>query len=256
MTTFDPELIAKLADFPGKVEVFDRIDSTQTMAKRQWAANPELPLMIVANSQTGGYGKYGRHFYSPAGSGLYFSLALPIDYLDSDGGHFTIAAAVVIRRVLLNYFPDQEIDFKWVNDLYCRGKKLAGILVNQLTSGSAYALVCGVGINLSTTTFPDELKSKATSLAANQQVDRNHLLVDLLRELWRLKPGMIDSRMLSEYRRHLPMLGHEVVLSSGQDQICGQAQDVDNLGRLIVVDDHGHTHTIVSGEVTKVDPSN
>lgn len=256
MTTFDPELISRLADFTGKVEAFECVDSTQTMAKEQWAANPKLPLMIVADSQTGGYGKYGRHFYSPAGSGLYFSLALPIDHLNSDGGRFTIAAAVVIRRVLLNYFPDQQIDFKWVNDLYCDGKKLAGILVDQLTSGSTYALVCGVGINLSTTTFPDDLKSKATSLASNQQIDRNHLLIDLLRELWKLKPGMIDSRLLNEYRQYLPMLGHEVTLSSGQDQFRGKAQNIDNLGRLIVVDDHGQTQTIASGEVTKVNPNN
>lgn len=254
MTTLNANLISRLSDFWGKIEVLGQVDSTQTMVKEQWVTKPKLPLAIIADSQTHGYGKYGRHFYSPADSGLYFSVALPINHFDSDGGQFTIAAAVIIRRVLLNYFPNQQIDFKWVNDLYLNGKKLAGILVDQLTVGSSYALICGVGINLSTMDFPDELEDKATSLAPGKMIDRNHLMADLLSAIVRLNSCQDYSEIMNEYRHHLPMLGCQVALRRGQDQFTGQVHDIDELGRLVIIDQQGQHRTINSGEVTKVSP--
>lgn len=247
-------MITDWAAFPGRVEVFDQVGSTQELAKKQWINNPKLPLAIIADSQRKGYGKYGRHFYSPAGGGLYFSLAMPTKCLTASGGLFTIAVAVAIRQILLNYFPGNEIGFKWVNDLYLAGKKVAGILVDQVSLGSAHALICGIGINLSTKRFPASLQKKAAALGPGMAIDRNHLVADLLTALAGLKVKTQQPAIISEYRQHLTMLGSMVTIHRGHDHFSGQAEDVDDQGRLVVVDHQGHQHIVASGEVSKVVP--
>lgn len=118
---------------------------------------------VLAAEQTAGRGRLGRSFHSPAGVGMYLSVAI-----DVKGGlleWLTPAAAVAARRVAAEYGVASGI--KWVNDLVCeRGgvrRKLCGILV-ELRGGRA---IVGVGLNLAhgEGDFPEELRGVSTSLA-------------------------------------------------------------------------------------------
>ena len=85
---------------PGvRLEYFDTIDSTNSEAKRRLGAVPpgEYRLfhktVLVAGEQTAGRGRLGRKFYSPGGTGLYFSLVYAAGSV-SDPGKITAVAAV------------------------------------------------------------------------------------------------------------------------------------------------------------------
>ena len=75
---------------------FPSIDSTNTRARelaRQGAAHGTV---LIADHQTGGRGRRGRTFHSPAGSGIYMSLILRPHCAPQQIMHLTCAAAVAM----------------------------------------------------------------------------------------------------------------------------------------------------------------
>ncbi len=126
-------------------------------------------------------------FYAPKNTGLYFSLVLPprLSPQLANIGLFTTGVAVAIRRALHTFYPYHDFRLKWVNDLYIEQQKVAGIL-NELIFCPALDQSCcvlGIGINLTTTTFPTKLQSVARAIDPNRSVDRNRLAAALLDQL-------------------------------------------------------------------------
>ena len=150
---------------------YDEIDSTNLEAKRYAASNSE-PLqeipVFIAKSQTGGRGRLGRSFFSPEETGLYMSILLPINENLIETDLITPACGVAVCRTI-EELSKQEPKIKWVNDIYCRGRKVVGILTEGgLKAGTdqlSYA-VLGIGINLWEPTggFPEEIKKIAGSV--------------------------------------------------------------------------------------------
>ena len=101
-------------------------------------------------------------FYSPKGTGLYFSLVTsPKSDLTSAVGITSYAAVCVVEAIKELTGTDTKI--KWVNDIYLDGKKLCGILteaVSDFETGTVSNIIIGIGINLKTATLPDSLKDK------------------------------------------------------------------------------------------------
>ena len=59
-----------------KVLYYDRLDSTNNEIKRLSIDQVENGLAVIADCQTGGRGRRGRSFLSPAGKGLYLSVLM------------------------------------------------------------------------------------------------------------------------------------------------------------------------------------
>ena len=75
-----------------EIILFDRIDSTNNAAKRE--AFKDTPSLYVAREQTGGRGRLGRSFHSPAQAGLYMTVAYTTDAPLTEAVGVTAAAAV------------------------------------------------------------------------------------------------------------------------------------------------------------------
>src|SRR5699024_9402556 len=105
--------------------VEQEVTSTQHLAKQYLTTHQvQKPIIFAAESQSNGYGRRGRAFYSPATSGLYFTIVLPNKTEDwSQVGLLTTSMAVIIAQTLEQFFPDERIDLKWVNDLFINDKK-------------------------------------------------------------------------------------------------------------------------------------
>ena len=106
---------------------YDCIDSTNTRARelaRQGAAHGTV---LIADRQTGGRGRLGRSFHSPAGSGIYISVILRPRCKPEKIMHLTCAAAVAMCDAVeaaAGFRPG----IKWTNDLVCENRKIAGVL--------------------------------------------------------------------------------------------------------------------------------
>ncbi len=143
---------------------------------------------------------------------------------------------------------------KWPNDVLIRNKKVAGILVESAVSGrNVEHVVVGIGINVHTRVFPDEVAALATSLAREGGValDRGEILADVLARLDRDVElvahnglGLVHARLT----RHDALAGREVASADGT--VRGMACGIDLEGRLLVRDAQGVVARVSSGEVT------
>lgn len=165
------------ADIP--VIRFREIESTSSLARRL-AETGQLrsrPAMIVAESQTGGVGRFKRQWTSPVG-GLWCTLAFPLRsgapgdaIIEGLGLRVGVAITTVIRAVLDNQTKrPADVRLKWPNDVLINARKVAGILCELVNCpgavGPGRAVLVGVGINanLSSAMFPAELRDRVTGL--------------------------------------------------------------------------------------------
>lgn len=230
-----------------EVFVFDTIDSTNLFAKREFATAKEHPLIVVANSQTAGRGRMGRNFYSPKDTGIYMSIAINTKQV-SNILSVTAKTAVGVCRALegLNLSPK----IKWVNDIYINNKKVCGILAEGIVDNENSiidGIVIGIGINVSTASFPQEIEDIATSLGTNE--DRNVIISSIVNNVL----GVIlddTGDFISEYKEKSLVIGKEITCFSATDSFSATAVDVDSNGSLIVKLEDGTFKTISTGEVS------
>lgn len=244
----------------GPIEVVTTTASTQNLAKQflSQQAKPQIAAFF-ADQQTAGYGRFGRNFYSPAQTGLYFSLVLPNPQNDLQHvGLLTTGVVVGVLRVLQRFFPQQDFSLKWVNDILIGNQKVGGIITEaslEVESTSTAAFIVGVGLNLTTAAFPPALKAIARGIDRNGTVDRNRLAAALLDELVTVYQQYPTGAFLPTYRENSRVLGRQVVLNVGERQVAGRAEAIDDQGGLVIKTARGQLETFTSGEVVKVQPA-
>lgn len=224
---------------------YDVIDSTNLEAKRLIKSGAKLQLIITADTQTAGKGRMGRQFYSPDKTGLYMSFVYEPETDFQDSVTVTSAAAVAVVRAIRE-LTDLNPKIKWVNDIYVYDKKVAGILTEAVT-GERTSIIVGIGVNITTNEFPDEIKDTATSL--KQSVDKNVLLECIVKHLVELINGLPQRTFLAEYKEKSMVIGKEVYFIKNGVKKEGMAVDINQDGGLIVQTPDG-CETLNTGEIT------
>ena len=116
-------------------------------------------LWLRANLQTGGRGRQGREWHSPAGN-LYASTLVRVRSGDPPAPTLALVAAVALHEAASAFAGGARIEIKWPNDLLVAGAKLSGILLERIDD----AVIVGFGVNLAN--HPDQTARPATSFAA------------------------------------------------------------------------------------------
>lgn len=235
-------------------EHHDVIGSTNDRAM-QWAREgaPDGAL-VTAAAQTGGRGRHGRPWSSPAGGDIYASVVVRPADPPADLGALGLAVAVGLREGL----PDVPgLALKWPNDVLVHGRKLAGILCETRWLGRRPEIVVGFGINVSRTEFPAELVDTATSLhlvlGAAAAPRPAPLLADVLASL----EGVLDeflpvgfAAVRARYEPHLTMLGRRIRLSRSGSEAEVIAEGLEDDGTLRVRPAAGgDSYTVSSADV-------
>ena len=238
----------------GREELFlvveDTVDSTSDAAKRHILSGGRTPAVFLAERQTAGRGRMGRSFYSPAETGLYLSLAVPAKGELADAVFLTTAAAVATLTAIQRV-TGIETRIKWVNDLYYADKKVCGILAESFLLGDARFLILGVGINLTTEQFPEELRDRAGSLLSSAHGVRNRLAAAVIEELMTVMAGEFDrAELMATYRAHSMVLGREITYTENGVTYAGVAREIDEFGHLVIEKADGEIAILASGEIT------
>ena len=234
---------------------FESIDSTNTRAKELALQGAPHGTVLIAEHQTGGRGRRGRSFHSPAGSGIYMSVILRPNCPPSELMHLTCAAAVALCDAVekaCGFRPG----IKWTNDLVYNQRKLAGILTELgfNAQGLVDWAIVGMGINCTQeeSQFPEEIRSIAGSLASvsGKPVDRAKVAAAMMDAMCLLNLTEKE-KILTQYRADCITLGKEISLVRADGNIHhGTALDIDGEGALIVRLADGHTEVVNSGEVS------
>ena len=248
MSLYDTNALGK--QFPGLViRHFTTVDSTNSEARRQYNEGLREPALFLADQQEKGRGRHGRSFYSPADTGIYMTLLYPVHAVYEDARRATAKTAVAVYRGIRE-LTDLPVGIKWVNDLYLYGKKIVGILVESVFSEDAVqALIVGIGINVTTACFPDELQRKAGSLG--KEVDRTALAAAVLRHLIPELQQLGDLSYLELYRSASIVLGKKILYENSRCEIkAAVAAEIDDDGALVVEKPDGTREVLHSGEVS------
>jgi len=244
-----------------RIEVHEKIDSTNNEAKRLIISETVDKMLIVANEQTGGRGRLGRKFYSPADSGIYMSLIYHVPGGVKNPMLITMAAAVAVSRTI-EKLTDVHTGIKWVNDIFVGERKVCGILteaVSDLETGRLENVVVGIGINVKAENFPEELRNIADTLNV-EKVTRNQIIAGVLTELLKLYDSFDSNDFMPEYIEHNIVVGRRVRYerpnpagdtdSDNKDNIViGTVEEVCKDGSLRVKSDDGIESCIFTGEI-------
>ena len=170
-----------------EIIVLEQTGSTNDAILQIANANSKEGLVVFAEHQTAGRGQRGNRWESAAGKGLWFSILLrpKIDLASSP--QLTSWAAEAVSGAIQNEFSLTPA-IKPPNDVQIDGRKVAGVLVEmRAQEKAAHLAIAGIGVNVNQfrEDFPNELQSRAISLAMvlGKQIDRQSFAVALLRKL-------------------------------------------------------------------------
>jgi BirA family transcriptional regulator, biotin operon repressor / biotin---[acetyl-CoA-carboxylase] ligase len=218
-------------------------DSTNERAKALALAGAPHGTLVTADEQTAGRGRQGRAWLAPPGKALLVSLVLR----DLGGArhYLPLAAALAVCEACELSAP-VRCAIKWPNDVWIRGRKVAGILVEGRPQEGWWVL--GVGLNVTTAEdeFPDELREIATSLRAAGQGAEPALadVLERLLEALETRLAQPPSELIRASRERDALRGRAVRWQGGE----GTATGIDESGALVVDTDSGRV-ALVAGEV-------
>lgn len=211
--------------------------------------------VCLAEYQKSGRGRRGRHWVSPFGSNLYFSM-----YWRLEAG---IAAAMGLSLVVgvslveaLEEMGIIGVKLKWPNDLYFNDRKLAGILVEMSAqAGGAANLVIGIGMNLAMQDKDQDIDQPWASLSEvmkQDHIDRNQLVIRLLKAL---NEALIQyeytgmQNFVERWNRLDNFIGRQVRLIMGPNEILGVERGIDQHGGVLLETGEG-VKSYIGGEIS------
>ncbi|UCH60850.1 MAG: biotin--[acetyl-CoA-carboxylase] ligase [Anaerolineales bacterium] len=243
----------------GAIRYYDRVGSTNDEAAR-WAAagGPHLGL-VVADEQTAGRGRLNRHWYTPAGLALAFSLILQgrrLSFSQETISQITALGALAVCDALNQDFSTQiPTQIKWPNDVVAGRRKLAGVLAEAHWQGQALqAVILGIGINVAPDSLPapEELDFPAACLSdlLGQDVDRWKVLCRVLEKLFGWLPRLGEPAFIQAWEQRLAFRGEWVQVSTGlQPPLEGQILGMNPNGSLRLQLPGGEERELLIGDI-------
>ena len=231
------------------------VGSTNTVLRALAEQGAPEGTLVISDEQTGGRGRMGRAFYSPAGSGIYLSLLLrPVNADPRQTVTLTAAAAVALCQAI-EAVSEHSPQIKWVNDIFLSGRKISGILSEAafgLESGLPEYVVVGVGINAYTPEggFPPELAEIAGALWERPMPGgKNRLAAEFVNHFWKLYTAGDPAAFLEDYRRRSLVVGKDITVIAGGKETPAHTLGIDESCRLLVRYKSGETAALSYGEV-------
>ena len=150
------------------VHACEVVGSTQDIAREMALSGAPAGTVVTAEFQTAGRGRQGRVWHAPRGANVCLTaIGEPIPA--TDAWQVALVAGVAVAQAI-GAAAGVDVRVRFPNDVYRRGRKLAGVLVEAVPAAGTGAVLplvgIGVNVNVPADTFPAELAATATSLQA------------------------------------------------------------------------------------------
>ena len=227
------------ATFVARVECHQTLASTNDRARQCAAAGEPTPLLVLAETQTAGRGRGSNRWWTGPGS-LAFSLLLDAGDLRIDRSRsplVALAAAISVAETAAHRLPGRRVGIHWPNDVFVDDRKLAGILVETLSSR---LYVIGVGINTNSTLAdaPEELRPRVATLRelTGQAHDPTDVLIAVVQNFASLLLRLAASPEKVAARADALCLqrGRPLLLDTGGGQVEGRCAGIAPDGGLLL----------------------
>ena len=234
-------------DLEQRIHYFPEIDSTMDAARELAKEGAEEGTIVIAEVQTRGRGRLSREWLSPEG-GIYFTVILRPRISPAYAPRINLMAAVAVAATIRKLFG-LKAELKWPNDVLVAGKKVCGILAEMDAEMDVVNFV-NVGIGINANTRVPKFNKTATSLSdeLGRQVSRREFLRALLTEMDKRQARLMKSELLQEWRNLSGTLNKRVSITSLDEEVTGQAVDIDATGALLVRSKDGSLKTVLVGD--------
>jgi len=218
------------------VRWLDTVDSTNSEALRRLE---ELPhgTVLAAREQTAGRGQRGNTWFTAPGKNLTFSIVLKdLRLRAAESIRLNFLTSVAVARYLRAQGIEAHI--KWPNDIYVKGGKICGMLIeNNLDGAMLGASVIGIGLNVNQREFPQLAHATSMACRTGKEYDLETALQEFLAIFEALLPSLEGEELLQEYssllfRKGVPARYHDLLTDR---EYTGVIQGVEPDGRLQVL---------------------
>ena len=234
-----------------KILSYESLDSTNDTAYHLAENGEKEGTVVVSERQRRGKGRQGRQWVSPKG-GIYLSCILKPDIEPKEVAKITLVSAVALAASIREV-AGVDAMIKWPNDIMVKRKKVCGILTEmKAEQDKVNFLIVGIGLNVDSqvsslpkgaTSLNKESDSKVSKVALAKRILENLEHYVLLFK----KDGF--NKIRDEWHHYSATIGNHVKVHCHNEQIEGQALDVDSDGALVVRLDSGFQRRILSGDV-------
>ena len=255
-TTIRRHLASKACALPIHFHLLATVDSTNRWIKECVKTNDIH--VCCAETQTQGRGRFGRHWHSPFGENIYFSIRQQMNADITQLSGFSLVVSMAVWAALRPISTEHQVLIKWPNDLIWQNRKLAGNLNEAISTrpGGPTDVVIGVGLNVNDAAHDEPMIDKPwCSLydITGQRYDRNILIAQLIIEIERHTVQFINhgfESFLPRWQAIDYLYQQCITVSQATGTFSGLAQGVDEAGRLVLLDDANTTHYFTSGDAS------
>ncbi len=253
----EKNLCATTRELLDQLIILENVSSTNDYLLHVLKEKPRQTMACLAEYQTKGRGRHGRHWISSFASGCCLSLLWHFECGPNEIMGLSLAMGVAIVNALKRYGISEGIALKWPNDILWQGRKLAGILIEMIAeSYGLCSVVVGIGLNLQMPAQPhQELSQPWVNLAdiVEQPPQRNYFIALLLNELvqtLRVFSSKDLDEFIAEWQQYDSLLGQEVVLNTASGEVLGVMQGISSRGELLLETHDGKLSSFAHGEVS------
>lgn len=217
---------------------FDAVESTnKTAAELIRLSQAPHGTVILAHAQTEGRGQRGRRWISGKGLDLTMSVVLAPPSLRADAQFDLAKVAALAVHDTVAARSTGPVRVKWPNDVLVDRRKVAGILIEcDLVGDLVRHAVVGVGLNVNSTGFEEDLAATSLHLEGGATHDLEEVLdalLSALRQRWQQWCD-VPAEVAQAYAQRLWAMGRwsPMLLDGAPCEL--RPMDVDATGRLLV----------------------
>ncbi len=226
-----------------------------------YMATQELPKagcfsVAMAEMQTSGKGRRGRHWESPYAANIYMSVLWPLQKSMSEVGALSPLLSIGILQSL-KALGMSGLGLKWPNDIYCHNKKLAGLLIqcSGEVSGTS-KMIIGIGVNVymsqQESVNIDQDWTDIVTHSTTNEISRNEVAANLLNHVVSIldtfERKQVDN-LVGEWAQWDILKDKPVMLHKLNENIKGVARGIDEHGYLLLETNNQIQH-ISAGDVS------
>ena len=248
----------KNAGYQLNLFLYKTLDSTQKEVKRQSInENSSIPLIIIANNQTSGYGRFKRKWYNTNKKSLCATFGFRPNKKAVNMQIFPIWASLH----LCSYLKEKlgiKVKIKWPNDIVVDNKKIAGFITEStIKKNIMHHLFFGIGVNINNTNFPKDINNYTTSLKIlnnNKTIKINiitaKILETILKSYQLFMHKFCVNNLLKMWNEFDFLMNKKITACNMQKTFNGIAQGINTLGQLQLKLDSGIIQLLNSESIT------
>lgn len=240
------------------IRLYDRLDSTNSEARRLAQAGETGPVWIQALEQTAGRGRRGRAWTGLSGN-VFITGLVTLTATPQEAANLSFACALAVADTADRWVDPAQVAVKWPNDVLIHGAKTSGILLESWPGPAAGTLQLALGMGLNVAAAPPvaDLERPATCLAAHLRADAalpsaqeaGAVLAACAKtwiETWQ-RDGFAPLR--TAWTSRAAGLGRPATARLQASEITGTLRGLADTGELLLEDAGGTVHRIAAADI-------